>query len=561
MKTPIRKTLVCLSLLTLLTSLPLATYSQSVMEEWVARYFPAGFNGSDQATDLVLDASGNIYVTGGSSRMRSGFDYVTIKYNPDGMQQWLSEFNGHDSLTDIANAIAIDDAGNVYVTGRTLVLTGIAHSDYLTIKYDPDGNELWTARYDGPAHQTDMAVDIAVDGQGNVYVTGNCTADSTYIDLATIKYNAAGAEQWVVRYNPPGAEDAKALKVDGAGNVYVTAKTITDSTGFDYVTIKYDTDGNQQWIARYNSPSNANDEPNDLVLDDAGNVYVTGRSIVSTTGEDFLTIKYNSQGDRRWTARFTGLNTLQSERGNALAVDNAGNVYVTGGSYGGTVGGFSDIATVMYDSNGTEQWRARYNFISAGIDEATCIAVDAERNAYVAGYSQSANNYDCITIRYSPTGAEQWAARYNGTLNSLDQISAIALDPFNNVIVTGSSRATGSNEDYTTIKYSQSPTGVGAAAENLTGTPYLYQNFPNPFNPSTRIRYAIPAAAHGTTIDVTLRVFDLLGNQIAERVDRRGEAGIFDIDFRMPDHAASGVYFYQVTTGDFLATGRMLFLK
>ena len=65
-------------------------------------------------------------------------------------------------------------------------------------------SEEWVARYNGPGNAADAAIDVAVDDEGNVYVTGSSAGAGTYADYATIKYNSAGVLQWVSRYNAPG---------------------------------------------------------------------------------------------------------------------------------------------------------------------------------------------------------------------------------------------------------------------------------------------------------------------------------------------------------------------
>ena len=113
--------------------------------------------------------------------------------------------------------------------------------------------ESWVARYNGPGNYTDNPVAIAVDGSGNVYVTGESSGQDA-VDYATIKYNSAGEEQWVARYNGPGNgnDRANAIAVDALGNVYVTGESLGQGTGIDYATIKYNSAGQQQWVARYN---------------------------------------------------------------------------------------------------------------------------------------------------------------------------------------------------------------------------------------------------------------------------------------------------------------------
>lgn len=162
-------------------------------------------------------------------------------------QVWVASYNSPGIGTskdnhDRASAIAVDAAGNVYVTGRS---TGVdTNSDYATVKYDPDGNQLWVARYDGPGDSIDKATAIALDALGNVYVTGGSTGAGTDLDYATIKYDADGNQLWLYRYNGPasGPDAAHAIALDTLGNVYVTGASCLSGPYprcMGYATIKY----------------------------------------------------------------------------------------------------------------------------------------------------------------------------------------------------------------------------------------------------------------------------------------------------------------------------------
>jgi len=107
-------------------------------------------------------------------------------------QAWVARYNGSGNGEDQANAVAVDSAGNVYVTGFSYGTL----SDYATIKYDSSGNQLWAARYNGPGNDEDRANAMAVDAAGNVYVTGE-SWDSGVTDYATIKYDSSGNQVWV----------------------------------------------------------------------------------------------------------------------------------------------------------------------------------------------------------------------------------------------------------------------------------------------------------------------------------------------------------------------------
>jgi len=186
-----------------------------------------------------VDGSGNVYVTGWSGGSGTADDYATIKYLPNGDTAWVRRYNGPVNGVDTAYAIAVDGSGNVYVTGSSGG-SGTA-DDYATIKYLPNGDTAWVRRYNGPANNFDAAYAIAVDGSGNVYVTGWSGGSGTADDYATIKYLPNGDTAWVRRYNGPANnfDAALAIAVDGSGNVYVTGWSGGSGTGKDYATIKY----------------------------------------------------------------------------------------------------------------------------------------------------------------------------------------------------------------------------------------------------------------------------------------------------------------------------------
>ncbi|MEO0226010.1 MAG: SBBP repeat-containing protein, partial [candidate division WOR-3 bacterium] len=223
------------------------------------------------------------------------WDYVTIKYGPAGESLWLKRYNGPADSHDEVRAMAIDANGNVYVTGGSV---GSGSSwDCTTIKYTPSGTEEWVRRYNGPANLADWGNAITVDGSGNIYVTGGSAVTGSDWDFITIKYNSAGVEQWVRRYNGPANDfdEAQAIATDG-NNIYVTGKSTASNLHTDYVTIKYNTNGDSLWVKRYNGPANDDDNPLAITVDQSGYLYVTGESKGSGTEFDYATIKYPVTG-------------------------------------------------------------------------------------------------------------------------------------------------------------------------------------------------------------------------------------------------------------------------
>ena len=453
------KTILILTLLVL----PAGRAPGQVTEEWVARYEGAG-DVADEAHDIAIDAAGNIYVTGASGYdgVIGDFNYLTVKYDADGSQQWVSRYDGPSEYWDIACRIAVDAAGNVYVTGTSRGID--SGDDYATIKYDSSGNELWVARYDGPAGGTDEVNDLVLDRDGNVYVTGESMGAGTNWDYATVKYDADGHEVWVARYDGPISmhDTAEAIALSPDGSVCVTGKSMHAGSDYDYVTIMYAAAGSVLWTGRYGYPGYVMDAASDVVIHSSGDVLVTGRS---RRGEaldtaDFATVRYDRDGNELWVARYNGPANL-ADSGRRIAVDSSGFAYAAGGSKG-EVSNY-DYTVVKYDPDGDEVWVARHDSPSSDMDVLRGLALADDRTVYVTGFAQKPGDYtqrDYMTVSFDAYGDTEWAVLYDGPGAGRDEARAIALNAAGEVFITGDSWGVSQRADYATIKYVSGVTPV-----------------------------------------------------------------------------------------------------
>ena len=532
-------------------------------QEWVARYNGTG-NGLDVARSLVVDNAGNVYVTGTVSDTVSGLDYRTIKYNASGQVMWKAKWNGAANGDDEAYAIAVDSKGNVYVTGRSMG-KGTGY-DFVTVKYNWVGIRQWSARYNDPNNGFDWAKSIAVDAQGNVYVTGEGgLGANTTSDYITIKYNTNGTRLWVATYDGPGSNDgANALTLDDNGNVYVTGRSPAgidiDEEDMDFATIKYNTDGVQQWVARYDGPVAGNffDQGQAIAVDKYGNVYVTGNSAGSNLEDaaDYATVKYNANGVEQWAARYNGPGN-STDIPLAIALDASQNVYITGYSAAAPNETNYDYATIKYNSTGQQVWLRRYNGPADNHDQASSLALDKDCNVYVTGRSMGiGTDFDFATVKYNTAGDEQSVARYNGPGNSFDGAFTgfpashqIEVDKNGNVYVTGGSTGTGTGLDMTTIKYSQADAPAPAPAPTpvtfTSRTDTIPASFrvliaPNPVVVTTKISYDLPVEGK-----VSIAIYDMMGRKIRTLLEATKPAGSHVTYFNVAT-IPTGIYTYQV---------------
>lgn len=424
-----------------------ALASAQVQESWSARY--SSLSGSFAVSSgVAIDDFGNVTITGTSKGTDSGQDIVTTKYGPNGVPLWSQTFDGTAHGYDEPTAIKVDRTGNVYVTG----LTGGDSTDWVTIKYSPSGQQVWAKTYDGPSHTDDKASGLAIDGLGNVFVTGYDTSGD-YREMATIKYDASGAQKWVAHYgaNTVHDDEGVAIACGASGDVFVTG-TSDDGANSRIATIKYDSAGVQQWVT-LSGEAGDGWTPTDIAVDAAGAPCVVGNAVY-----DMVTIRYAPTGAVMWTNRYDQAPGSALDEGRGVAVDPSGNIMVLGDT--ALHLNNRDLVLLKLDgASGGQIWARLYDGNRG--DEASALAVDAYGNAYVAGRSKAeGTDWNFVALKYGPDGSVLATETYSASgVYSADEANDMALSADGAFGLTGpSTQAASRTTDMLTVVYRQGVT-------------------------------------------------------------------------------------------------------
>jgi hypothetical protein len=239
-------------------------------------------DGGVDVVGLSVDGAGNSHVA--FRALNGDFRTWIFKLDPDGEVLWLVPGIEEDFR---AKALACDAEGNVFVTGTTLP-GGDEPGDYVTVKYRSDGASLWTARYDGPAGGHDEAAAVAWDPAGSIVVAGTSAGEETGEDFVMVKYDLDGREIWVARHAWPGdlRDVARSLTLDDAVNAVVAGSSM-DSSGIGLqVVVAYSPAGHEMWTGALDGHG-VEDAWCGVAVDSDGDVYVAG-----TVESDLAVTKY-----------------------------------------------------------------------------------------------------------------------------------------------------------------------------------------------------------------------------------------------------------------------------
>ena len=544
-------------------------YNSIGVLQWDKTYDRAGDH--DNAVSLVLDNFGNCYVTGACKY--GPYRGVTIRYNKtDGGQQWVQEFEGGAQNAG-SRYITADASGNVIITGAQY---SYSSNKIVVIKYNSFGTQEWRNEKVTGYYNSGMA--CVADNANNVIVTGTSLSDY----FITIKYNSGGVLQWEKYYNGPGCctDVPNAITVDRVNNIYVTGHSPGLGNDLDIATVKYNPAGVEKWVKRYDTTGTIHEGSNDIGVDNAGNVYVTGYR-----GSDMTTIRYSQ--------KIPSVPVLSEPLNNAISQPINLNfkwrwsieaVYyrlqiATDINFNNIVFNIQNITDTIKNvtglNNNTNYWwrvnasNALGTSVYSAVWKFTTI-ISAPAAPVLVSPANGATLVATNPLLDWNTSAT--AESYRVQVSTDSGFTSTVYDSSNITITQFRIPNNGLNIN-TTYYWRVNATNVGGTgpystvfnfttgATNISGNNEipkefrLYNSYPNPFNPSTKIKFDIPKSAL-----VKIVIYNVLGKELKTLVNEKLDAGSYEVDWDATDYS-SGVYFYKLITDEYVNVKKMLLVK
>jgi sugar lactone lactonase YvrE len=449
-----------------------------------------------------LSTDGRIYVACSTAEFR----HVVLQYSAAGSLVWRNDAFAGGSWDDMPRSLAVDALGNAIVAGQ--VTTPETGNDYAIRKLDGAGKVLWDTRYNGVGHGDDSAASLVIDGQGGILVTGTSLVAGRGRELATVKYDALGRQEWVATHDPPGEiAYSSGLAADPDGNVFVAGSYFGLDSIESMLLVKYDASGRQMWTAAEGGISPGHAEAAGLAADQDGNAYLVG------TNGGYVAIRYAPDGTVVWRRTYLPAGDFPYARAVAVAGIDTGGICVTGtagspstdtflrhpqvrprwqsplggqaqlapwsgpwrghsdrcrrerlrGDYDELRPGHSVARFLKYDADGNLRWESGFGVNRVAQFGVTAIAVDTPGNLYVTGplILPSRDAITCATLKFNRAGVIEWNAfRHRAKFQNP---RGLALDARGNVYVTGSARDDEEESAMETLKYNPDGTEIWAA--------------------------------------------------------------------------------------------------
>jgi hypothetical protein len=466
---------------------------------------------------------------------------VALPQPPDSL--WSRTFGGPNDEHGFSVLQAYD--GGYVLAGYTASF-GAGSADMWLVKASAEGDSLWSRTYGGSSWDDCRCIQKTQDGG---YVLAGCSYSfgAGDYDFWLVKVDANGDSIWSRTFGGPGAERAYSVRQTSDGGYILGGGTESFGAGQEDVwLVKTDANGDSLWSRTFGGDSVEYCRSVQQTAD-GGYILVGGTMSWGAGDWDFWVVKTNADGDSLWSRTFGG-----SSFESCSSIWQVADGYILIGTTG-----IYDFWMVKMSADGDSLWSRRFG--GPGCERGYTSAPVPDGGWILAGCSCSYGggwylHPEFWLLRTSANGDSLWSRTFGGP--DWDQCWSVQVTSDGGYILGGVTLSFGAgNRDFWLVKTGVDPLPSELRTVSIPSHYSLQQNWPNPFNPSTQIAYDLPQAGH-----VSLKVFDLLGREVATLVDEKQSPGSYCSAFD-GSGLPSGIYLYRIDAGDWTQTKKMVLLK
>lgn len=501
-----------------------------------------GWYSSDYGYSVFNTIDGGFITAGRTSSFNQSDDDVYLtKTDSDGNLIWSKALGGDG--TDIGYDIQQTADQGYIITGITTSF-GLGTAHVYLIKTNAIGDPDWSKAFTGYGQSVRETTD------GGYIVAGYSFNFPNSDDIALIKTDINGDTLWTKIIGGTESDRAKAVRQTEDGGYIITGQTQSFGVAYsDVFLIKTDSTGNILWSKTYGGGDNEYAHDVQQTLD--GGYIVTGYTWSFSSGSgDVYVIKTDSVGNLLWANAYGGTGY---DLGHSV-IQTSDGAYIVTGSTNSFGAGNEDVYLIRINSNGSLLWSKTYG--GSNSEEGYSVQQISDSGFVIAGEISSAGmgGVDVYILKTDKNGNSGCSETNPATIitTTVTQVTTASFGSSSGRVVVTPNTISRNGGELTTLC-----TTVNADddAIGLIGEYYLQQNYPNPFNPSTSIKYQLSSNSQAT-----LRVYDVLGNEVATLVNEEKSTGSYEVSFNA-SRLSSGIYFYQLTTDNFIQTRKMILVK
>jgi hypothetical protein len=430
------------------------------------------------------------------------------------------------------------------------IITGFTHlqdsRDLWLIKTNSAGDTLWTKTFDNEDYETGYSVRQTTDN-------GYITTGSAGGDVWLIKSNAQGKTLWIKTYGGDNSDTGKDVQETSDGGYIIVGSTRSFGNLSQVWLIKTDTSGDTIWTKTFGGVSTDHGHSVQQTTD-GGYIIVgsTGSLIPNNNAylSDGFIIKTDVNGDTTWTRTFGAHNNLSEYATFGQETSDGGYIITVVSQNFFSQVKRSNILLIKTNINGDTLWTrtfgdSTFNLMGNSVQETLDNGYILIGNELTFNRDIAPTLHDVWLFKTKATGETQWEKALGGDVGTSIQETS-----------DGGYIATGSiNDNLWLIKIAPDVSYINDNPIISINTHHLKQNYPNPFNPSTTIEFTLPKSEF-----VELKVYNLLGKEVSTLVSNKLNQGNHTYTFS-GKNLASGIYYYQLTAGDYREVKKMILLR